>query len=94
MVRPASLSIVTTATSAPSVRGVSRSTSAPSTVAATAAAASRLPMDAARSRAVDPAGSSLVEVSGSRTVTTPGIVDPPVVVAPGAHLGDQSEVTG
>src|SRR5580704_998254 len=43
-------------------------------MAATAAAASRLPMDEARPRAVVPVGSSLLEPSGSRTVITPAIV--------------------
>ena len=48
-----------------------RSTSAPSTVAATAALASPLPMDAATSPAVAPFASSFVEPSGSVIVTFP-----------------------
>ena len=54
---------------APSGSGASRSTSAPSKVAATAALASRGPMDSANWRAVVPASNSLVDPSGSRTVT-------------------------
>src|ERR1700729_2969037 len=52
---PASEPAVSTATSSPSFSTVNRSTSAPSMVAATAALASRGPMDLANSRAVGPA---------------------------------------
>src|SRR5438067_153125 len=66
--RPSSVLSVTTATVAPSVSGVPRSTSRPSTVAATAALASPLPIDDARSAAVAPSGSALDEPSGKVTL--------------------------
>ena len=62
--RPGSVSTVTMATRAWSGRGRVRSTSSPSTVAATAALASREPIDDATSAAVVPAGYSRSEPSG------------------------------
>src|SRR5947209_10988260 len=66
--RPSSVLSVTTETVAPSGSGVSRSTSRPSTVAATAALARRLPIDDARSAPVDPSGNERADPSGSVTV--------------------------
>ena len=66
--RPSSLLSVTIATVAPSGTGAVRSVSVPSTVAATAALARRDPIDAATSRAVEPAGYSRDEPSGNEIV--------------------------
>jgi hypothetical protein len=64
MWRPSSVESVTMATAAWSGSGRSRSNSAPSTVAATAALARRLPIDVATSPAVVPAAYSRSEPSG------------------------------
>ena len=66
--RPASVSLVMMATRSWSCSGRPRSTSSPSTVAATAALASRLPIDDATSPAVVPAGYSRAEPSGREIV--------------------------
>src|SRR5688500_15687632 len=71
--RPSSLSSVTTATLAPSGRGAPRSVDVPSTVTATAAAARRRPMPAARSAPVAPSGRERSEPSGRETVMLPAI---------------------
>src|SRR4051812_26304101 len=67
--RPSSDAFVMIATLASWSIGRPRSTSLPSTVAATAALARPLPIDAATSPAVDPDGRSFVEPSGSVIVT-------------------------
>ena len=67
--RPSGVVAVTTVTSAPSGSSRDRSTGTPSKVAATAALASRGPIDSANWRAVVPGSNSLVLPSGSRTVT-------------------------
>ena len=71
--RPSSLPAVTISTVAPSGSGRSRSTAAPSSLAATASAARRRPMDAARSAAVEPSGTLRSEPSGRRTVIWPAM---------------------
>src|SRR5829696_1065547 len=71
--RPSSLSSVTTATLAPSGSGAARSIAVPSTVTATAAAARRRPMPAARSAPVAPSGRERSEPSGRETVMLPAI---------------------
>jgi hypothetical protein len=73
--RPASVSSVTMATLSPSWSGRPRSTSSPSTVAATAALASRDPIDAATSAEVVLAGYSRAEPSGRVIVIGLAIVE-------------------
>ncbi len=64
---PSGESAVTMETFPPSLSVVPRSTALPSILAATAAFASRGPMAAARSAAVDPAASGRAEPSGRDT---------------------------
>ena len=63
--RPSSELLVTMATVEPLCNGTLRSTSSPSTTAATAALARRDPIDSARVVAVAPSGSVRCEPSGS-----------------------------